>query len=306
MNIKETKVNGFDMKPIKVNKKPVPQSTNKALPMLYNTQLYIGSKGRGKTHALVRLLKNYENDKIKDNEVEYEMRTILIAPTAGSYANVIYETLKSLDKNDIHLEYSDELLKSILDDIESKDQEFKDYIEYKKVYDKFLKLKRIEKMDILELQILEIHDFMSPKDYYGDITPKINFLIFDDLIGTGAFNKKAKSLISNLTIKHRHLKTNLIFTTQSFKLIPAVVRTNIDIYCIFKSASYNEILNKIFEDVSGYITYNKFKELYEYSTQDAHDCLTIINNSLDKSGTSFYKNWNTKLEFIEDNNDDIK
>ena len=297
MTIKEIKVNGIDTRPIKINKKPVPQSNNKSLPLLYNTQLYIGSKGRGKTYALVKLLKMYEESKIKDNENEYEMRTILIAPTAYSSANVIYETLKSLNKDDIHLEYSDELLKSIIDDIEIKDKEYKDYIDYKKVYDKFLKIKDINKMDVIELQILEIHDFMSPNDYYGhNIKPKIHYLIFDDLIGTGAFNKKAKSIISNLTIKHRHLKTNLLFTTQSFKMIPAVVRNNIDIYCIFKSASYNEILNKIYEDLSGYISYDNFKELYEHSTADAHDCLTIINNSLDKSGTSFYKNWDTKLE----------
>jgi len=59
MTIKEIKVNGIDTRPIKINKKPVPQSNNKSLPLLYNTQLYIGSKGRGKTYALVKLLKMY-------------------------------------------------------------------------------------------------------------------------------------------------------------------------------------------------------------------------------------------------------
>ena len=146
-----------------------------------------------------------------------------------------------------------------------------------------------------ELNELEEHDYMSADEIYGPLKAKVNYIIFDDLIGMGAFNKKAKSLISNLVIKHRHLKTNLIFTTQSFKAIPPVIRTNIDIYCIFKSSSYNEIINKIHEDISGYIKLDNFINLYEHATVEKNDCLTIINNSMQSSGTRFYKNWNVEL-----------
>jgi hypothetical protein len=136
---------------------------------------------------------------------------------------------------------------------------------------------------------------MLPEECYGKLKPKVNWIIFDDLIGTGAFTKKSKSVISNLTIKHRHLKTNLIFTTQSFKAIPAVIRTNIDIYCIFKSSSYNEIINKIHEDISGYVNLDNFLQLYQYATQQRNDCLTIINNSMSATGTRFFKNWDKEL-----------
>jgi DNA helicase HerA-like ATPase len=136
---------------------------------------------------------------------------------------------------------------------------------------------------------------MEPKEVFGEIKPKVNFLCFDDLIGMGAFNRKIKSIISNLTIKHRHLKTNLIFTTQSYKQIPPVIRNNIDIYCIFRSNSYKEILDKIFEDISGMIKIEDFIELYEHATEEKNDCLTIINISMDKKGTTFYKNWDTEL-----------
>ena len=111
----------------------------------------------------------------------------------------------------------------------------------------------------------------------------------------GALNKKAKSVLSNLIIEDRHLKTNLIFTTQSFKQIPPVIRTNIDIYCIFKSSSYNEVLNKIFEDINGFVRLEEFIELYEYATDEKNDCLTIVNNSMDKRGVRFFKNWNIEL-----------
>ena len=292
----EKKVENIDDKPILIKKKNVPQSTNKSLPFLFHTQLYVGSKGTGKSYKLCQLLRLYEQSKIKDEDgFEYDMRTILLCPTAQSGANEVYKTLNSLSIDDIHLEYTDDLLLEILDDIQNKQSKYDEFLSYKKIYNKFAKVRSVERLDTEELVELETHDFMSPEDYYGNIKPIITWIIFDDLIGMGAFNKKAKSVISNLTIKHRHLKTNLIFTTQSFKQIPPVIRTNIDIYCVFKSSSYKEILDKVYEDISGYLTIEDFIELYEWATDEKNDCLTIINNSMDKRGVRFYKNWATEL-----------
>jgi hypothetical protein len=293
----EKPVANIDDKPIIIKKKNVPQSTNTSLPLLFNTQLYIGSKGTGKSYKLTQLLKYYEQSKIKDDDgIEYDMRTILICPTASSGANEVYKILNSLDQDkDIHLDYTDDLVLQILDDIKAKSASYDNYVNYKKIYDKFKKAKNIDVLETEELQELEDHDFMSPRECYGDIKPVINWIIFDDLIGMGAFNKKAKSVLSNLTIKHRHLKTNLIFTTQSFKQIPPVIRTNIDIYCVFKSSSYKEILDKVFEDISGFVSLEDFIELYEHATDEKNDCLTLINNSMSKNGIKFFKNWNIEL-----------
>lgn len=293
--IQEVNISNIPKTDFQVLKKPIPQSSNRSLPMMFNTQLYTGSKGRGKTYALVSLLSMYENSKISDGTTDYDMRIILIAPTVYSSANSIYQSLKSLDKRDIHLEYSDELLEGILDDIKAKSDEYQEFLDYKTIYDKFKKLKNEKKLKDEELELLYAYDFQSPDEVFGDIKPKVNFLIFDDLIGTGAFNRKAKSLITNLTIKHRHLKTNLIFTTQGFKQIPAIIRNNIDIYVIFKSASYKEVLDKIYNDLSGYLTYEDYKEAYEHATKDNHDSLVIINNSMDGKGMQLRRNWDKEI-----------
>jgi hypothetical protein len=291
--IVEKTVENIDDKPFNIKKRNVPQSTNKSLPLLFNTSLYIGSKGTGKSYKLTKILKLYEQSKIMDEDgIEYEMRTILICPTASSGANEVYKVLNSLDQeNDVHLDYSDELILNILNDIKAKQDEYDDIIKYVNIYNKFNKLKDVSKLNDEELQALEDHDYMKP----DKVKPKITWIILDDLVGLGAFNKKAKSVLSNLTIKHRHLKTNLIFTTQSYRQLPPVIRSNIDIYCIFKSNSYNEILNKIYDDISGVITMNDFIELYEHATDEKNDCLTIINNSMDKKGIRFYKNYNIEL-----------
>ncbi len=295
--ITERIIPNIDDYQIKIKKHPIPQSSNKSLPPLFNTQLYIGSKGRGKTYSLVQLLSMYENSKLSDGISEYNIRTILIAPTAYSTANSIYQTLKSLDKDDIHLEYSDELLQKILDDIKQRKDEYDEFLEYKKAYINFKKIKNVKKLKDEELSLLEQYDYENPDLIFGEKKPNITWLIFDDLIGTGAFNKKAKSLLTNLTIKHRHLLTNLIFTTQSFKQIPPTIRINIDIFVIFKSSSYAEILDKIYEDLSGYLKYDDFKQLYEYATNDAHDALIIMNNSVSNGGKiDIRKNWDKQLE----------
>lgn len=293
----EKSVNNIDNIPFNIKKKNVPQSTNKSLPSLFNTQLYIGSKGTGKSYKLTQLLKFYENSKIIDDDgIEYEMRTILICPTASSGANEVYKVLSSLDQEkDLYLDYTDDILFEILEDIKAKQKQYDAYLDYKKVFDKFKRIRNIDKMETKELEILEEHDFMTPDECFGNVKPTVTWIIFDDLIGMGAFNKKAKSALSNLTIKHRHLKCNLIYTTQSFKAIPPIIRSNIDIYCLFKSNSYSEILNKVYEDINGIITINDFIELYEHATDEKNDCLTIINNSMDKSGARFYKNWNVEL-----------
>ena len=293
----EKNIKDITIEKIEIKKKKNVMSTNKSLPLLFNTSLYIGSKGTGKTYKLCELLRLYENSKIIDNDgIKYEMRTIVIAPTINSGANEVYKSVKSINfDNDVHLEYSDELLLSILDDIKQKDDEFNEYINYKKIFNKFKKNKNIKKLNDDELVILEEYEYMEPEEIFGDIKPKVNFIIFDDLIGSGAFNKKAKSLINNLTIRHRHLKTNLIFTTQSFKSIPSIIRTNIDIYAIFKSSSYNEILNKIYEDISGFIKKDDFIEAYEWATKEKNDALIIINNSMSSSGTKLFRNWDKEL-----------
>lgn len=297
MNITERNVPHIDNDPIVVKKKNVPQSTNKSLPLLFHTMLLTGKKGAGKTYKIVKLLQAYEKSKLRDkDDVDYGMRIIIIAPTANSGSNEVYKTLKSLDEKDIHLDYSDQILDGILTDIKQKQKEYEGYLEYKRIYDKFLRVKTVTKMKYEEMEILEMHDFQTPKDAYGDIKPLVTWIIFDDLVGTGAFNRKAKSMISNLTIKHRHLRTNLIFTTQSYKQLPMIIRVNIDILVLFKTGSDTE-LTKIFEDVSGYIKYDQFLQLYDYATDEKNDAFIVINNSMEGKGTRYYKNWDKELLF---------
>jgi hypothetical protein len=293
--IQEIKLNGLDNKPIKTTKKPPPRSTNENLPPCYFTSIFIGSKGSGKTYSLIKLLKNYEKYPIYDNEGhKLDMRVIVFSPTVHSVANPIYDTLKYLDDDDIILDYSDNKLLDKLDEIEKEKEDIKDYNKYIEVWKKYLKID--ENINLLlpdELLILSKFDFRDPKDipHPPYKYPRVNFLVFDDLVGDPHAFKKSHSAINNLCIKHRHLQCNLLFTTQYMKAIPPVLRRNLDIFVIFKFANAQSVVEQIYPEISGVIKEEEFKNVFEYATLNKHDALII-----DQTSKHIFKlNWDTAL-----------
>ena len=275
------------------------ESNNPYLPKLYMCSMFIGSKGSGKTYSLVSLLKHYEKSSLLDKKGrKHTMRTILFCPTGNSDFNKIYTTLESLEEKDIILEYSDEKLLEVLDNIKSEEEEIKEYYKYMKAYNKF---KSNEKLKDKHLLILDKHDFKDPFIDFKLIKPKytqyrINFLIFDDLIShQSAFKKNSK--ICNLTIKCRHHHCSMLFTTQYPKAIPPVIRTNTDIWILFKFASKERIIEQIYNEVSSLLTIENFEALYEYATKDSkHDALILDNHNKVNKDLMFRRNWNTVLK----------
>jgi len=260
--------------------------------------MFIGSKGSGKTYSLVKLLKNYEKYPIYDVEGnKLTMRVILFCPTAHSVANPIYESLKYLDEeNDIILDYSDDKLLDKIQEIEKEKQDIEDYDEYIKVWKKYMKID--EDMSLLnneELLILSKYDFTDPqyinKPKYKH--PRINFLVFDDLVGSAQAFKKSHSALNNLTIRHRHLQCNLLFTTQYIKAIPPILRRNLDIFVIFKFANIKSVVEQIYPEISGVIKEEDFEILFEYATKEKHDALIIDQTS---NKYPFRLNWDIGLK----------
>ena len=295
--ITETNLRNLDNKPIKVNKKQPPQSTNPDLPPLYFTSLFVGGKGTGKSYSVCKLIKFYENSPIVDNEGnKREMRTILFCPTANSIANPIFKTLKSLEEDDIYTEYSDELLSDVLDELKDETETINDYNNYLKTYYKYLK--DYSTLTDKDLLILHSKNFIKPSKLEKPPFKyaRVIFIIFDDLIGDAlAFKKNKGNILNKLVITHRHLQANLLFTTQYIKAIPPILRANMDIYVLFKFASTKLLMEKIYPEFSALITEDEFLEVYKYATQEPNDSLISINHSMNKKANGFFKNWNIKL-----------
>jgi len=296
--IKEFKLSTLNNIVPKVNKKEPPRSTNNDLTPFFFTSMFIGAKNSGKSYGLVKMIKNYEDQPIKDSKGNtLEIRTILFSPTAKSQANPIYKSLKSLDfDNDVIEDYTDNKLIGKLNEIEKDKEDIEDYNKYVKAYKIFEKNENINLIDPEYLILLHQYDFEHynniPKPKYKH--PPIVFIILDDLIGDNKVFKR-QSLINNITIKHRHLGVNLVFTSQNPKSIPNIIRNNIDIYVLYKFANVRMVLEKLYEEVSNLLTETQFEELYKHATSEPYDALVIDTHPKTERDKRFKKNFNVVL-----------
>ena len=296
--IKEIKLSSLNNIIPKVNKKEPPRSINNDLTPFFFTSMFIGSKNSGKTYGLVKMIKNYEDKPVKDSKGNtLEIKTILFSPTGKSEANPIYTSLKSLDfENDVIENYTDNKLIEKLNEIEKDKEDIEDYNKYVKAYKIFEKNENLNLIDPEYLILLYEYDF----EHYNNIPqpkykhPPIVFITLDDLIGDNKVFKR-ESLINNITIKHRHLGVNLVFTSQNPRSIPNIIRNNIDIYVLYKFANVKMVLEKIYEEVSNLLTETQFEELFRHATSEPYNELVIDNHPKTERDKRFKKNFDVVL-----------
>ena len=120
----------------------------------------------------------------------------------------------------------------------------------------------------------------------------VNFLILDDLVGSTAYKATGKSALTNLVLRNRHMGINILMMTQNLKSVPKSIRSNTSLFVIFKFAS-KRIVDDLYEELSNYITLEKFEKLLDFATIDEHDSL-VIDFSQPKTHR-FKKNWSTIL-----------
>ena len=151
-----------------------------------------------------------------------------------------------------------------------------------------------------ELEVLEKYNgFDENQEKPIRKKEKIYFIIMDVLVGTGAFGNKTKSKLNNLIILCRHHHINIIITTQHIKAIPAIIRSNVRVFVIFKSNNYKKLLDNVYSEVSGIISQEKFEKLYHYATEKLHDALVVIVHNDIEPKHRIRKNWDKMLTLEE-------
>lgn len=294
--IKELPIQGFDAK-LKNSVNNYPQSTNPNAPRLFFNLLSVASRGGSKTYTCTKLIKDYEEHKLVDNDgVVHPLRTFLISPTFS--ANKILQNLKSLDETDIYEEYSDQIFQSVIDEIERTNEEVDNYKIYKNAYNLIKATPKKKLLRLIEenpelVKILEQYNFQHPDDIEIRFKERpVNFIILDDLMGSSAFNKKAQSLLTYYLIKNRHHFISFFILVQSLKSVPKPIRQNCNVYFLGKFASKKYILDDLYEEVSNVLTEEQFSDLYEHAIADKYGSLII-----DTSGDTkrFYKGLDKEL-----------
>jgi hypothetical protein len=277
MVVIETKLDGFDGK-LKYDKLNYPNCIcGKCFKMYFNS-LHIGARQSGKTYSVVKIIKHYETNKIIKDGIEYKLRTHLISPTIQ--ANEIYQSLNSLDmKNDTHENYTDKLIVDIIDDIKQRKAKYDDYLLYKKYYEKVMKTPE-NKLDTLYekepeiFNLLEKYNFQNPKEIDHE-PPELNIVVLDDLLGSDAFSKKTKSVLTNAMIKNRHIGVVFMVLVQSIRAVPKNIRLNCSVFQLATFKNKKMILEDIYEEVSNIIDIDGFEELYDHATAKPYGSLII-------------------------------
>ena len=288
--ITETELNQFNKK-LQYKKIDYPQcECGKCFKLFFNG-LFVAARNSGKTYAMSRIIKHYEDNKITDNDGnKYKIRTIIISPTFEQ--NKVFEALKSLDvEKDVYDTYSDALIQNIMDDIDSRANELKEYNEYQLIYKKFMKLKadELHKLDDNELALLSKNNFENNLEKPDAF---INFIVLDDLLGGNAFTQSKRSKLMNFFIKNRHHHTIFLIAVQSLKGVPREIRLNTNLFFLGKFASSKIIVEDCWEEVSNCITIEDFQNLYNYSILDKYGALII---DLTNEPKRFLKNLDCEL-----------
>ena len=272
--MKVKKINGLQIKPPK--KSAFTIETPENLPKLHTLLVASGRRGGGKSVAVSNFIRMLLDAEVLD-------RVILISPTYYSNKE-IFEPLNIAD-DDI-IEPTKDSVKEVVAKVEEDKAEYDEYLEKKKKYEEYQKLIKSDKpiYDIDPLKLLEFmeYGFMEGEEpvwkYKHERVPRI-FLIVDDCMGTALFNRG--SGLTNLCIKHRHIAEgtgiSIAMLTQSYcanEGLPRPIRENATLLLLFKNTQEQQ-LKKIYSEVGDKLTEEQFNGLFEYSTKEPYNFLTI-------------------------------
>lgn len=298
---KKIKVN-MKIRPYKKYNPPEPN--NAFLPPLWFSLLSSSAKNSGKTYNIIQLLTAYEHSGFTQNGEKCEMRTIWFSgSTAKSKNNAIIRTLKSLDDKDIHDINSESIgvLKEVYDECLHEKQDIEKYMEYEETWKKWKQVGE-NKLDALELLILDERDFVAPRNLLDKPKykrPRVVFMIWDDVLGNPLiFSYKKDNFINKTIIRHRHdaedlVPVNMILISQNFKSVSTIVRKNIDIFVLLKNANKKKLLENIENEVGGVVSMKDLEKLYDYAMEVEYGALIVSIHPADK--IRFRLSWDKEL-----------
>jgi hypothetical protein len=203
----------------------------------------------------------------------------------------VFESLKHLDPDDIHTNYSDEKLVQVIEEIKQQRDATARYQEEMRVWKKYVKGKR-ELTDEENVVLLRIPDDGPEEPQYPHGC--VNHIICDDLLGSSAFKSTGKSALTNLVLRNRHLSCNIHIATQSLKSIPKSMRNNTSLFVLFKFANKRIVLEDLYDEVSGILKPDQFEALYDHATENPHDSL-VLDLTGGKPENRIRKNYATRL-----------
>jgi hypothetical protein len=252
-----------------------------------------GSRGSGKTNAVLNLIFHYDRVKFFD-KIYFFSPTFRNDPKYQLLEEEGAEGERKRKHYDLHVyqTYTNEIFADVLKEIREDMEEYKRCEKLKKTYEKFKKAKRLDQLT--EDEILDLYelDFQPPECRFE--RPPTSLLIFDDLVGNrDLYRADSKGTINSFVILHRHLLCSVLFVSQIWKnAVPRQIRNNLSLFMLFGNKS-EAIKREVAEEVSSYIKPEEFMALWDKACEPPHSFFKI---DLDgKKEDRFTRNFGDKI-----------
>jgi len=240
---------------------------NPLLPKPYFRGLAIGSSGCGKTNAILNMLKAQQKFLTK----------IFVISISVFNDPKQKDTFEAMDNCVVFQTPDDDTLKTILKEVQRLNKEWEKYKHVIKAWEKFKSHDYDEScLEPNELMDLYLCDF-NPENM-EITTPPNYFLLVDDAAGTPLVKSK---YFQSVVIRLRHWKTNIMITTQNYKLINNTYRRNCSFFMIYRIPDINQ-LKDIFNEISIFFDdFAHFQYIYNNAIKERHDFIYIDVNDRD-------------------------
>lgn len=286
--VKLVRMNDFvnkDLKVVQAQPRAVPDYLFKA-----NSLVCIcANRGAGKTNTWINMLKRY------DTETQTFDRVYLICPTVENDPK--YSLLRdSFFKLQIYDNFDEEIFKEILDEIEYNIEGYKQFLEDKKLYDRFVKAHNLNVFSDYEMLKLEYMGFEPPITEFTKGFPQ-HLIIFDDMMGNPYVypSNVRGNLLTRFTILHRHKNTAIWHSVQNFKnTLHKSIRNNLTGLLLFKNKSI-DIKHEIAKEFANMVKEQDFVEMWDAATQDGEYNFFKVDTTAANKAYRFTKNFDEAM-----------
>lgn len=233
-------------------------------PKLFFIGAIVGSRGSGKTHAMIQLMQMYNASKTFD-------KTYVICPTYDSDPK--YKLFETLDTQlTVHREFNDAIWAEVEEEIQGDLDEYDAYVERLAIWKKAMNPKQIETLSEDEYAELERTGFEKPSTRWKHGKPT-SVLILDDLVGSSLYRADCKGRFNSWAIRHRHARTAVIFLAQVWaNAVPRQLRANLSLALLFRCKNTG-ITKEIASEFSSYVSIEDFQAMWDQATAEDHGFL---------------------------------
>jgi hypothetical protein len=206
---------------------------------------FFGSRGSGKTHAMIAMLRLYDSVKAFD-------KIFIFSPTHAKDPKFeAFVESKPFAKIEFVEKYTDVKFDEITRDMDKALDDYEKFLVALKAYEKFKAGKAIDKMSQDELLALYSYDFNNPKalERFANGRPS-TAIVFDDMVGDKqVYRGDSSGLVGRFSLRHRHYNACIMFLSQAYRNgVPRQLRNNLSTAVFFSNKS-DRIKIEISEEV---------------------------------------------------------